>query len=148
VGIAVLILFGAAGAPFVYGATVAGLMLAFALGRLLPEDRLVAWLNRIGMAERARFLSAAAHPDLSEQERLCSLFRDNPIARRLIGWRYVAVAALLNLPGNVIVGGGGGIGLLAGASRAFKPAHFALSVMVAVAPVPLAVVFLGPAFLG
>ncbi|MEL7215244.1 MAG: hypothetical protein AAGJ96_04820, partial [Pseudomonadota bacterium] len=125
VGVAVLILFGAAGAPFVYLATLSGLLLAFCAGRLVPPARLARWLTKVGMGERALYLSPEAHPGLSEDERLCGLFRDHPVAQRFLGWRYLALGAVLNMPGNAIMGGGGGIALLAGASRAYRPAFFA-----------------------
>jgi hypothetical protein len=147
-GIAIMLLFGASAAPIVLLATVFGLFIAFTVGRLVPEQRLLAILDRIGLRERGAFLSAKNHPDLSEHERLCALFQHNRVAKILLNWRYVAVAALLNLPGNVVVGGGGGISLLAGASRAFSPIPFTIAVTLAASPIPLAVFFFGTGFLG
>ena len=43
------------------------------------------------------------------------------------------------MPGNVLIGGGGGIAMVAGLSRLYSLAGFLLAVGVAVAPVPLAV---------
>ena len=58
------------------------------------------------------------------------------IAPFLLRHRYLAIAALLNLPGNTVIGGGGGIGLVVGMSRLIPfPGYFAL-VACAVAPVP------------
>lgn len=34
--------------------------------------------------------------------------------------RYVALAVLLNIPGNVVIGGGGGIAFAAGMTRLFS----------------------------
>lgn len=48
----------------------------------------------------------------------------------------------LNLPGNALIGGGGGIALMAGMSRLFSFPLFLLSLTVAVSPVPLAILFL------
>jgi hypothetical protein len=42
-----------------------------------------------------------------------------------------------------LIGGGGGIALLAGMSRLFAPLGFAISVAVAVAPIPLLVLLTG-----
>ena len=53
--------------------------------------------------------------------------------------RYPLLAALINVPGNAVVGGGGGIALTAGFSRLFRPGWTALTVALAVAPVPLIV---------
>jgi hypothetical protein len=49
------------------------------------------------------------------------------------------LACLFNLPGNVVLGGGGGIALLAGLSRLYAPLPMAVTVALAVAPVPLAI---------
>ncbi|MBB5514289.1 putative membrane protein YdjX (TVP38/TMEM64 family) [Rubricella aquisinus] len=147
-GIAIMVLFGANAAPVVLLATVLGLFIAFAVGRSVPEHRLLAILDRLGLQERGHFLSARNHPDLSEHDRLCALFQHNRVARLLLNWRYLAIAALLNLPGNVVVGGGGGISLLAGASRAFSPVPFTIAVALAASPIPLAVFFFGTGILG
>jgi hypothetical protein len=48
---------------------------------------------------------------------------------------------LINLPGNMLVGGGGGIALVAGMTRLFSWPAFLLTVAVAVAPVPLLIYF-------
>jgi hypothetical protein len=44
---------------------------------------------------------------------------------------------LLNLPGNALLGGGGGIGLIIGMSRLIPFHKYLLLIAVAVAPVPL-----------
>ncbi|MBV6657485.1 MAG: hypothetical protein KI785_06920 [Devosiaceae bacterium] len=56
----------------------------------------------------------------------------------MAGFRYVGVAAAFNLPGNALVGGGGGLALLAGLSGAFSFTGFAVATLIAVAPLPLA----------
>ncbi|MGB0497696.1 MAG: hypothetical protein ACPGID_05110 [Rubricella sp.] len=147
IGIAALVLFGPAGAPFVWGATVSGLLIAFFVGRLVPERHLERLLTRFGLSERIRYLSPEANPELSETERLCAIFGDNGIARRFIAWRYLALGMILNVPGNVVLGGGGGIAMLSGASRGFRPMPFLLTIVAGVSPVPLLVILLGPEFL-
>jgi hypothetical protein len=57
--------------------------------------------------------------------------------------RYIALALAVNTPGNAVIGGGGGIMFLAGLSGIFAPLPTALSIMIAVSPVPLAVALLG-----
>ena len=51
--------------------------------------------------------------------------------------RYVALAVCLNVPGNAVVGGGGGLALLCGLSRQFEGRWFALTIALAVSPLPL-----------
>ena len=60
----------------------------------------------------------------------------------LLRHRYLAIALLLNLPGNALIGGGGGIALVSGMSGVFSFAGFVALTAVAVAPVPL-LFFLG-----
>jgi hypothetical protein len=63
--------------------------------------------------------------------------------RFLVRHRYLAVAIALNMPGNLMIGDGGGIALAAGFSRLFSLSWFALTVAVAVAPVPIVVLLAG-----
>jgi hypothetical protein len=56
---------------------------------------------------------------------------------------YVALALAVNAPSNSIIGGGGGIVMMAGLSAIFSPLATFLTVAIAVCPVPLAVMSLG-----
>jgi hypothetical protein len=58
-------------------------------------------------------------------------------------YRYIALAVLINTPGNAIIGGGGGIMMLAAMSGIFMPLPTLLTVAIAVCPVPLAVLLFG-----
>ena len=49
----------------------------------------------------------------------------------------------MNVPGNAVIGGGGGIMMMAGLSGIFAPLPTVLAVMLAVSPVPLAVMLFG-----
>ncbi|MFC1881978.1 hypothetical protein ACFL2S_10850 [Thermodesulfobacteriota bacterium] len=66
-------------------------------------------------------------------------------------YRYLTIAILVNLPGNYILGGGGGISLACGTSRHISWKGFLVTIIVAVSPVPV-LVYLGiiqvEAFLG
>ena len=57
----------------------------------------------------------------------------------LLRFRYVALALLINLPGNGLLGGGGGICLMTGLSRMFRRGATLLTIALAVLPVPLVV---------
>ena len=63
-----------------------------------------------------------------------------------VRYRYLAIALAINMPGNSIIGGGGGIMMIAGLSGIFTPLATFLTVVIAVSPVPLAVLFLGLRF--
>jgi hypothetical protein len=47
------------------------------------------------------------------------------------------IALILNLPGNALVGGGGGIGMIVGVSRLFPFTRYFLLVSLAILPLPL-----------
>ncbi len=143
IGLTMLAAFGSAIAPLIYVCTVASMTLAFAVGRFLPIGALerLLWLLRM---RRAAALVARAAP-LSQEERLAMLL-DGQSKRALslaLRDRYVALALAVNTPGNSVIGGGGGIMIMAGLSGVFSPLSTILTVALAVSPVPLAVMFLG-----
>jgi len=61
--------------------------------------------------------------------------------------RYLALAVLFNLPGNMLIGGGGGIALIAGMSGLYRSTNYFITVTLAVAPVPLIISFTEMGFL-
>jgi hypothetical protein len=61
------------------------------------------------------------------------------VLARLLRHRCIALAILFNTPGNALLGGDGGIALAAGASRLVSVRAFLLTLLVAVAPVPAAI---------
>jgi len=148
IGIALLMARGADAAPFVYLATVCGLMLAFTAGRRLSPRAIRAVFLDLHMRRACELLDEIE--PLDPPARLARLRVNLPdwLGQRLTRWRYPAVALLLNLPGNALIGGGGGIMLVAGISGLFAPWQAALTVALAVAPVPLAVLLFGQAILG
>ena len=90
---------------------------------------------------RAAALVARAAP-LTQEERLAMLLEGQ--AKRSLGallrYRYLALALAVNTPGNSVIGGGGGIMIMAGLSGIFSPLSTFLTVAFAVSPVPLAMV--------
>ena len=148
IGLSLLVLEGPSIAPFVYLATLAGLCLAFAAGEWMPHGGLRRTLADLGL-RRACMLLDALEP-LDRRGRLDLLQQRAPRWLRPLTsrYRYLLVALLVNLPGNALLGGGGGIALSAGFSRVFQPAAMVATFAVAVLPVPLTVWALGlsPAF--
>ncbi len=143
IGIAMLAAFGPGIAPLVYMATVASMMLAYTLGRFLPIGALERLLSLLRM-RRAAALVARAAP-LSREERLALLLdgQSGRVLNLALRHRYIALALAVNTPGNSIIGGGGGIMMMAGLSGIFSPLVTLLTIAIAVSPVPLAVLFLG-----
>ncbi|MEP1352755.1 MAG: hypothetical protein ABJX32_08880 [Tateyamaria sp.] len=143
IGMALLAAFGPSIVPLIYVATITSMMLAYAIGRFLPIGMLESTLTTLRM-KRAADLVARAAP-LSQEERLSMLLEGQPprILRFALRYRYIAVALAVNTPGNSIIAGGGGIMMMAGLSGLFSPVATLLTIMIAVAPVPLAVFFFG-----
>lgn len=146
IGIALLAGFGAAIAPLIYVCTVAAMMLAFTIGRFLPISALERVLRLLRMRRAAELVARAA--PLSKDERVAMLLegQSKRVLRLALQYRYLAMAVAVNTPGNSIIGGGGGIMIIAGLSGIFTPLATFLTVMLAVSPVPLAVIFLGLQF--
>jgi len=139
VGLALLALRGAEIAPFVYLGTVAGLLMAYCAGYVLPPGWLVRQMRRVGLTGIADFV--ADMDALAPEDRADRLYGLAPrtATRLALRWRYLLLAILYNLPGNAVVGGGGGISLVAGLSRVFLPGPVCLTIALAVAPVPMLV---------
>jgi hypothetical protein len=137
IGLGLLMVLGASGALGVYLAMVAALCVAFAAGRVVPPARVAGLFGALGLV-RARDLVLRT-ADLAEADRAAFIAEHAPArwVPFLLRNRHVALALLFNLPGNVILGGGGGIAFAAGASRLFKPWSYVATVLIAVAPVPL-----------
>lgn len=146
IGIALLAGFGSAIAPLVYICTVAAMMLAFVIGRFLPISALERFLKLLRM-QRAADLIARAAP-LSTDERVAMLLvgQSKRVLSLAVRFRYLALAVAVNTPGNSVIGGGGGLMMIAGLSGIFTPLSTFLTVILAVSPVPLAVIFLGLQF--
>lgn len=147
IGISLLIMRGPDMAPYVYFATVVGLWAGFFYGRYMPY----AWLTR--MLNDLRLKRASAYVDeleaMTPEDRIQVLCDRMPawLGTRLVTWRYVVVGVLFNIPGNAIVGGGGGICLVAGLSRVFETPKMMLTIAIAVIPFPLFVWIFGIEFL-
>ena len=139
VGLTLMAMEGPWIAPWIYLATLAGLTAAFAVGDCLPYAHLHRVLADLKASRVCRFIERVQ--PLNRQDKL-HLLQDRaprwlrPLVSR---YRYVLLAALINLPGNAFIGGGGGLLFLAGFSRLFQPVATLLTIALAVAPVPLAV---------
>jgi hypothetical protein len=76
---------------------------------------------------------------LGPEERLRYLTKSAPsrIVPFLLRHRYLIIGALFNVPGNALIGGGGGIGLIAGMSRLFPFPMYLLLICLAITPGPI-----------
>lgn len=137
IGLMIMMLYGASGAIAAYMATIAGLGLGFAAGRLIPARSFARLLERVGIAAPDEPLDAAMRRVVAGEHSGGSGMKG--AFARLLAYRYLTLGVALNLPGNSVFGGGGGIAVLCGASRQFTWPWFVLTAAVATAPVPLLV---------
>lgn len=142
IGLGLIALLGPEIVFLVYCCTVVALNLSFVLGRLIPEAVLVRLLKELHLNRASQLLAQLG--TLDTQQRLRFLLSRAPTrwVPLLIRWRYLAIAVALNVPGNFVIGGGGGIAMMAGMSRLFGPVKFLLTVLVAVSPVPIAILLM------
>ncbi len=139
-GVLLMCVFGKEGIVFVYLATVAGLSLAFLMGRLLPKKWVESRLQKLG------FTQNCDDPDDEIDGMLDNLSRNSKFCQTrfwsfLTKYRYLTIAILFNMPGNYLIGGGGGISLACGISRRISGKGFLMTVFLAVSPVPLLAFF-------
>lgn len=143
IGLALMLTLGPPIALLVYLSMVVALTTAYLVGRFVPLAFIAAVFAFFGL-ERARRLVAEMVP-LDGEARLALLTERAPprFIPLLLGHRYVTLAVLLNVPGNTLIGGGGGIALVAGMSGVYSFARYLATVGIAVAPVPLLVMTTG-----
>ena len=136
-GLALMVMLGSQGVVLVYACTLLSLSLSFAIGRLIPLKafaRFLGWLH----LRKARDLAIQLEP-MSSEQKLDFLLGAAPsrVVPFLLKHRYLMIAIILNLPGNALIGGGGGIGLIAGMSRLYSFPKYFLLVSLAITPLPL-----------
>jgi len=147
IGLTLIALIGPGIVLLVYISTIAGLAIGFLVGRFISLKGLVGVLEWLRFS-RAATLFLTIEP-MTGEERLAFLVANAPsrILPVLLRHRYLALAIAINLPGNIVLGGGGGLALLAGLSRLYTVPAFLATVAIAVSPVPLAIHFFGSGFL-
>ena len=143
ISVALLATFGAAIAIQIYLATVAAFALAYLIGRMVPHKLLSAFFRFIGLSSADALMERLA--PLSRKERLALIVEQAPrrFIPTLVRYRYVALVLAFNLPGNTVLGGGGGIALLAGLSGMFSFPHYLVAASIAALPVPLTALLVG-----
>ena len=140
-GLALMMVLGTKGIVLVYICTLVSLSLSFMVGRLIPLEvfaRFLGWLH----LKNARDLLIRIGL-LDAEEKLNYLLNTAPlrIIPFLLKHRYLLVAFILNLPGNALVGGGGGVGVIAGMSGLYPFFRYLLLIGLAILPLPLFFLF-------
>ncbi len=121
----------------IYLFTVLGLTLSFLMGRWLPMK----WIQFVF---RKRGASSIENQALSNMT-LIHQHVEKRFGRRLSSfikkYPYLIVALLLNLPGNFILGGGGGIAMLSGQNTQISLKAFVTTIVFATLPLPVLILF-------
>ncbi len=148
IGLMVLAAGGSGIAPLVWIATASGLTLAYMVGCKVPYT----WLHRVlldlHLTRACQFLERFEALPVEER----AAFVQALLPLRHLGWvvkyRYLNLALLINIPGNSMIGGGGGIAFVSGVSGMFRVPLVMVTIVVATAPVPLAIWLFGWSFSG
>lgn len=148
IGIGLLVMFGTPMVIPVYLSTVIGLTLGFFIGRLVPEKVLCGCFDFLGMTRVSQMLRELARKPVQERMNLLVERAPSRIVPFLLRHRYIAIAASFNIPGNSVIGGGGGIAFVAGLSRLFSFPLYFLAVVIGVSPVTILFLIFGPSVLG
>jgi hypothetical protein len=137
IGLVLMLMLGTEGCVLVYLGTLAALSISFAVGRKVPLGVVGRLFNWLRLRKAGGFINRLE--PLSPKQRLDLLYREAParVVPYLLKYRYLAIAVALNLPGNGLIGGGGGIGLIIGMSRIIPYPAYLLLLSICIAPVPL-----------
>ena len=139
-GLMMMAVFGRDGAVAAWLATIAGLSLAYAAGRYMPVDWVHHWLERHGLLKPGPGTGKSVLARFVDRTSMTNT-RRRRVAAYLLRHRYLLFAVLINMPGNSVLGGGGGIALLSGFARLYRWPRFLLTVSLASLPIPLLVIF-------
>lgn len=137
IGFTLLLVFGAQAAALVYFGMVGSLVVAYIVARLVPTPVLIRALDWFGLEKASNLISELDAVDREDRLSLLSQMMPSDVGTKLLRHRYLLLAVALNTPGNSLLGGAGGLAFVAGASRLFPFWPFLITVICAVAPVPL-----------
>ena len=143
ISMAFMILQGPEQVWWIFAASAAGFFFPFMLGTLISGRHLAKIFHDVGLEKTAQLIHRVDTLDRSERLSLIMELAPPKLKPILTRWRYVAIAVSLNTPGNVIIGGAGGILMVAGLSRLFHPAAILFTIVLCLLPVPIGVQVFG-----
>ena len=143
IGLALIGMIGPGIVFLVYVSTIAGLTISFFVGRLMSLRGLINLFEGLRLANAARLLSKIEPMDSDDRLRFLVSKAPSRFVPILLKHRHLALAIAINIPGNIVLGGGGGLTLMAGVSRLFSVPAFLVTIAFATAPVPVAVLLFG-----
>jgi hypothetical protein len=137
IGLMLMAILGRPGIVVIYFCTLLALSLSFLFGRLLPPEVLARVLGWFHLEQACTLVENLAPLDVDERRRFLLESAPSRLTPIFFRHRYLIIALLFNLPGNALIGGGGGIGLVAGMSRMFPFSHYFLLITLAILPGPV-----------
>jgi hypothetical protein len=141
IGLTLMLFLGSKGVILVYCCTLIALSISFLIGQRIPLQKFAKFLGWLHLKKACDLILEME--SLPPRERVAILHKKAParIVPHLLNHRYLAIALLLNLPCNAVIGGGGGIGLIVGMSGLISYSRYLLTVAVSISPVPI-IIFL------
>lgn len=143
IGLGLILLLGSRIAMLVYVGMVGALMISYAVGRLIPASAIARGFDFVGLGRARDLVLRSAPLDAEQRLALFSASAPSRLIPFLLRHRYIALAVAINLPGNTLLGGGGGLALSAGMSGLFPAPRYFLTVAIAVSPLPVAILLTG-----
>lgn len=136
-GISLMAILGAKGVILVYLCTLLSLSLSFVIGRLIPIKAFSSFLGWLHLRKAQDLTRQLEH--LNSGEKIEFLLKNVPsrILPHVLKHRYLLIAVSLNLPGNALIGGGGGISMIAGTSRLYSFPKYIMLISIAITPIPI-----------
>jgi hypothetical protein len=137
IGLLLMVLFGRDGVVAAYVATIFGLSLAYLAARTVPKRITLKWMKVLGLSDAMNDPKDAMDTFVVGGRTAQGITAR--LGRFLLSHRHLTLAVCLNLPGNSVLGGGGGIAALCGLSGQFRWWLYFFTLIVATAPLPLLV---------
>lgn len=139
IGLAFMMMLGTKGIVLIYVCTLIALAIAFGLGRIFPAHLLLSFLRWLHLTRAEALLRSFDATAPEARLEFLAEKASTGVASILLRQRYLLLALLLNLPGNVVIGGGGGIAMMAGMSRLYTFPKYLLLIALAILPGPVIV---------
>jgi len=139
-GVVLLAMLDIQGVILLYAITVIALSISYTIGRLIPVQVLKRLFQYLHFHKASDLLSPGGERDEKEQINLFLEHAPKRFIPFLLRHRYWVFGVVINTPGNIILGGAGGIAMMSGVSRLFNFKTFVLTVLVAVSPLPVFVI--------
>ena len=141
-GLVLLALLDIQGVLMLYLLTVLSLSISYAIGRLIPVPVLKKLFQFLHFQQASDLLCASGECDEKEQINRFLEHAPKRFIPFLLRHRYWIFGVAVNTPGNMLLGGAGGIAMMSGVSRLFNFRPFLLAVLISVCPFQVVVILM------